>query len=63
MPRSKTVNLRPTYKAAIHWIAFNDETAEMDAEVVAGFISVCLVADLFGADTRSVAIDVVRCRA
>jgi hypothetical protein len=49
----------PSYKEAIAWIANNDEPDETDKEVLVGFISVCLVADLFHKTTDQVAEDVV----
>lgn len=54
---------RPSLKAAIQWIALNDETAETDPEIIAQFISVALVADLWGHTPRDVADLVVRQRA
>jgi hypothetical protein len=56
---------RPGYREACCWIAMNDEAGAPDAldtEVVAGYISVALVADLFGVDCLRVALDVCRHR-
>lgn len=54
--------MRAGYRRAIEWIAFNDETACMDADVMSGLISVVLVADLFGKDAMKVATDVIGVR-
>lgn len=53
---------RASYRNGVEWIALNDEPAETDPEAVAGLISVCLLADLFGTDTSSVTDDVLRYR-
>lgn len=52
--------MKPTYKKSVAWIADNDEPMEYDLEVLAGFISVCLVADLFDKAPSRVAFDVVQ---
>jgi hypothetical protein len=52
-------NKIPTYQKAVAWIVHNDEPNELNLEVIAGFISVCLVADLFGFSTGKVANDVL----
>lgn len=63
MPRLKVVTKRPTYREAVAWIALNDNTAAGDSvETIAGYISTLLVADLFGAEPRLVAVDIERCR-
>ncbi len=54
---------RPLYRAAVNWIAENDEPTESDAEIVATLISVCLIADLFTRQPSEVAADVVKRRA
>lgn len=51
--------MRASYRNGIQWIAENDEPEEMDPEVISGFISVCLLADLFGVTTEKVAKAVV----
>lgn len=56
------VSKRASYRAGVDWIALNDETAELDVEVVQGMISVCLLADLFEKHQEDVAADVVRQR-
>ena len=53
---------RKTYKTAVQWIADNDEPTQFDAYEVSGFISVQLVADLYGKDSFDVALDVVNVR-
>lgn len=53
---------RPSYRAAVRWIADNDEPAEREAETIAGLISVVLVADLFGVEPARVAGDVLKAR-
>ena len=60
MPRR--VTKRASYREAVQWIAVNDEPGEKDVEVMQGMISVCLVADIFGADQAVVAKDVMRAR-
>lgn len=53
---------RASYREAAWWIALNDEPLELDLEVVESFISVGLVADIFGVSMERVARDVVRYR-
>jgi hypothetical protein len=54
---------RPTLKAAIEWIALNDETAERaDEEAVASFISTMLVADVFNTTPELIAARVIKLR-
>ena len=53
---------RASYREAVAWIAWNDEPTEDDEEVVAGSISVILIADIFGVEPARVARDVVRHR-
>lgn len=55
--------VRANYKAAIYWIAMNDDEVETDLETVARQISVVLVADVWGKDQHRVARDVLRVRA
>ena len=56
---------RPSYKAAIAWIALNDdaggETA-LDPDAVHSYLSTTLVADLFEVDQARVARDVIAYR-
>lgn len=47
-------------KAAVQWIALNDNAGEKDTvEDTAGYLTVALVADIFGKDTTEVARKVV----
>ena len=50
------------YTDAVEWIANEDEPDETNVEKVAGYISTCLVADLFGKNRLDVARDVVGIR-
>lgn len=64
MSRHKTVTKRPTYADAITWIADNDNAGSGESvETIQGYLTVQLVADLFGASTNDVAVDVERHRA
>ena len=62
MARKRTITQAPTYGFGVRWIAQNDETSEHDPDVIAGFLSTLLLADLYGADPRSVAVDILRTR-
>lgn len=53
---------RASYREAIEVIAFNDESAEHDPQVVAGLASVLVIAAIFGKDQDTVANDVVKYR-
>ena len=53
---------RASYRAGVYWIAMNDEPGEGSQEVVAGFISTLLLADLFGAEPQRVARYIIRRR-
>lgn len=55
--------MRASYRMGIQWIADNDEPDEMDPSVIDGFISVQLLADLFGKDPLVVAKAVAKARA
>lgn len=58
----KRIHKKPSYRFAVAWIAANDEAGSSDAtdrEIVAGYVSTLLVADLFGCDPALVAADVV----
>ena len=46
---------RASLQSAIEWIALNDESGEMDIEIISQMISVLLVADLFGKEPKAVA--------
>jgi hypothetical protein len=54
--------MRPSYKAAIHWIALNDEPSDLNPDSIAEYISTLLVADLFGKPADKVAKDVAKVR-
>lgn len=51
-----------SYRKAIEWIATEDEPETLDLEVVEGFITVALIADMFDKETEVVARAVVRKR-
>lgn len=53
---------RASYRAAVEWIAMNDEPSQTEPRDVAGYISTCLIADLFGVEPSRVARDVIRVR-
>jgi hypothetical protein len=53
---------RRGYRFGVAWIADNDDPSELDPEVVAGFISALLLADLFSVEPERVAADVIRAR-
>lgn len=56
---------RASYRAAIEWIALNDDPGSPDAlnaEVVARYVSSVLIADIFGVEDAKVGVDVVRVR-
>jgi hypothetical protein len=53
---------RASYRAAVRWIALNDESIEREHGVVAGLASVVLVADLFDVETDRVAREVLALR-
>ena len=52
---------RASYRAAVAWIAENDEAGD-DTVEIAEMISTLLVADIFGVTPERVASDVVRYR-
>jgi fructose-1,6-bisphosphatase len=54
---------RASYREAIAWIAHNDNAGNDDSEEdVAGYVTVGLVADLFGKTDAEVAAAVMRIR-
>ena len=53
---------RASYREAVAWIARNDEGSATDVDVIAAFVSVLLIADLFGTEADRIARDVVRYR-
>lgn len=51
------------YRFGVEWIAINDEGASNDSvEVIEGYPSVCLLADLFDKSQAKVAQDVLKVR-
>jgi len=52
----------PTYNRAVRWIAYNDNDAELDQAAIEEYVTVALVADLFGKTTDKVAADVFNVR-
>lgn len=54
--------MTPRYTYAIAWIAENDEPLTTDPEEISSFISVLLIADLFGKEPAKVARDVANYR-
>lgn len=54
---------RASYRDAVDWIARNDALGDDEGvEELRGYISVVLIADIFGADAVRVATDVKRLR-
>lgn len=47
-----------SYRQTVAWIALNDEPTERDRESIAGYISTCLAADIFGVTTEAMAFDI-----
>lgn len=57
------VTKQPSFREGVAWIALNDSPGDAaDAETIAGYISVALLADLFGKDPADVARSVVNYR-
>jgi hypothetical protein len=54
--------MRASYRAGVRWIANEDEVYEFEHARIAEFVSVALLADLFGRTVENVARDVIRCR-
>lgn len=51
------------YSEAIAWIALNDNPGDAeDEDAVSGYITSCLVADLFNTNSLTVARDVIKMR-
>ena len=44
------------------WIAENDDAGTLDADIIAGYVSTLLLADLFHKEPAVVAQDIVRVR-
>ena len=53
---------RASYRDAIDYIACNDDPCERDTAAIEGYVSVALVAAIFGTDGAHVARDVARLR-
>jgi hypothetical protein len=54
---------QPSYKSAVEWIALNDNPGAAELpETLEGYLTVALVADLFGVDLKRVAEDVANFR-
>jgi hypothetical protein len=56
---------RASYREGVAWIALNDDPGSADSrdlETVSGYISTCLLADLFGVDRWQVAEDIINFR-
>jgi hypothetical protein len=51
---------RASYRDGVFWLAVNDDTDWVDAEVNTPSVTACLLADLFGVDTERVRVDVRR---
>ena len=51
-----------TYNRAVRWIAYNDNDAELDQSAIEEYVTVALVADLFGRTTEQVGKDVFNVR-
>lgn len=55
---------RASYREAVRWIADNDEDGgSAEVQDVAIYVTVMLIADIFGVDNTKVAADVLRERA
>lgn len=62
MLKNTSVN---SYEWGVEWIALNDDPGSpdsIDLHAVAGYISTCLLADLFNIDCIAVAADIVQYR-
>lgn len=53
---------RQGYRAAVQWLADNDDCEWLDEDDAAPSVSTCLVADIFGVDTDRVTTDLRRRR-
>lgn len=52
----------PSYLDAVEWVAQEDDPVTVDVATIQGYVSVALVADLFGLQTSDVATDVHKVR-
>ncbi len=54
---------RPSYRFGVRWIAWNDNPGDNESEeILAGYPSVALLADLFGVTPERVAKDICKFR-
>lgn len=53
---------RPSYRAAVEFIALNDEPLDHDPDSIENYTTVVMVAALFDVETSRVADDVARIR-
>lgn len=53
---------RKTYRAGVRWIALNDDWDVSEPDVLAGTLTVTMLADLFGTRAEFVASDVLETR-
>lgn len=62
---SKARHKVPGYREAVAWVALNDNAGDREAydvQSLHGYVTVGMVADLFGRDQLKVAYDVVKYR-
>lgn len=61
MPRARLATKRPGLREAIDWIAYEDENnSDTNALDMASMLTVCLAADLFGANQYRFASEVIK---
>lgn len=53
---------RASYRFGVEWIALNDEAGSNEPDQIIGYLSVALLADLFGIHPDKVAKDVLKYR-
>lgn len=53
---------RASYRAAVRWIAINDEPGELDPDALQWAVTTLLIADIFGKEPLDVAKAIVRIR-
>lgn len=61
MPTDKGNDLA-RYNHAVRWIAYNDNDAEMDLSAIEEYVTVALVADVFGVAVSQIARAVYQLR-
>jgi len=54
--------MRASYRHGIDWIAYNDDGAETDPDVIGSYMTTIMLADLFGKDPEVVAKAVAKKR-